>query len=74
MDILIFMSKVSPLLVLLLLSPCLGISDVPFIVAHKKASLKRLKSGADVSPSPLISTIKDLREWTTYDVTVTDDS
>lgn len=34
-------------LALLLVSSTLGSSDVPFIVAHKKASLTRLKSGAE---------------------------
>lgn len=34
-------------LLFLLASPCLAASDVPFIVAHKKAALKRLKSGAE---------------------------
>ena len=34
-------------LVFLMVSMTLGSSDVPFIVAHKKASLNRLKSGAE---------------------------
>ncbi|KAK4765648.1 hypothetical protein SAY86_026738 [Trapa natans] len=63
---------VSALLVLLLFSPCFGISDVPFIVAHKKASLNRLKSGAErVSVS---IDIYNQGSATAYDVTVTDDS
>lgn len=40
-------SAVSAILILLFMSACLGSSDVPFIVAHKKASLNRLKSGAE---------------------------
>ncbi|PKI65511.1 hypothetical protein CRG98_014099 [Punica granatum] len=47
MAIPIFKSAISVLCALLLLSPALGISDVPFIVAHKKASLNRLKSGVE---------------------------
>lgn len=38
---------ISLVLALILVSSALGSSDVPFIVAHKKASLTRLKSGAE---------------------------
>ncbi|QCD96819.1 translocon-associated protein subunit beta [Vigna unguiculata] len=47
-------------------------SDVPFIVAHKKASLNRLKSGAErVSVS---IDIYNQGTSTAYDVSLTDDS
>ncbi|KAK4775301.1 hypothetical protein SAY86_010236 [Trapa natans] len=68
----IYTSTISALLVLLLLSPCLGISDVPFIVAHKKASLNRLNSGVErVSVS---IDIYNQGSATAYDVTISDDS
>ncbi|RVX06820.1 hypothetical protein CK203_015062 [Vitis vinifera] len=38
---------ISVVVALILVSSTLGSSDVPFIVAHKKASLTRLKSGAE---------------------------
>ncbi|OWM71398.1 hypothetical protein CDL15_Pgr005585 [Punica granatum] len=72
MAITIFKSAISVLCALLLLSPALGISDVPFIVAHKKASLNRLKSGVErVSVS---IDIYNQGSATAYDVTVSDDS
>ncbi|XP_030953477.1 translocon-associated protein subunit beta [Quercus lobata] len=59
-------------LALLLVSSALGSSDVPFIVAHKKASLTRLKSGAErVSVS---IHIYNQGSSTAYDVSLTDDS
>nr|XP_023923631.1 translocon-associated protein subunit beta [Quercus suber] len=59
-------------LALLLVSSTLGSSDVPFIVAHKKASLTRLKSGAErVSVS---IHIYNQGSSTAYDVSLTDDS
>ncbi|GMY13007.1 translocon-associated protein subunit beta [Fagus crenata] len=60
------------LLALLLVSSTLGTSDVPFIVAHKKATLNRLKSGAErVSVS---IHIYNQGSSTAYDVSLTDDS
>ncbi|KAG6621786.1 hypothetical protein I3843_03G003100 [Carya illinoinensis] len=61
------------LLALLLVSSALGSSvDVPFILAHKKASLTRLKSGAErVSVS---IDIYNQGSSTTYDVSLTDGS
>ncbi|KAK2968791.1 hypothetical protein RJ640_028184 [Escallonia rubra] len=57
---------------LLLLSSTLASSDAPFIVAHKKATLTRLKSGAE-----RISVSIDIYNQgfsTAYDVSLTDDS
>ncbi len=68
------MAKTLILLVvaLILVSSALGSSDVPFIVAHKKASLTRLKSGSErVSVS---IDIYNQGSTTAYDVTLTDDS
>ncbi|KAI3417957.1 uncharacterized protein J3R85_014092 [Psidium guajava] len=60
------------LALLLLASPCLAASDVPFIVAHKKASLKRLKSGAE---RVLVSVdIYNQGSSIAYDVSLSDDS
>ncbi|XP_030512192.1 translocon-associated protein subunit beta-like [Rhodamnia argentea] len=60
------------LALLLLASPCLAASDVPFIVAHKKASLKRLKSGAE---RVLVSVdIYNQGSLIAYDVSLSDDS
>ncbi|KAF3435300.1 hypothetical protein FNV43_RR22387 [Rhamnella rubrinervis] len=60
------------LLALFLLSTTLGSSDVPFIVAHKKASLTRLKSGSErVSVS---IDIYNQGSSTAYDVSLTDDN
>ncbi|TXG54924.1 hypothetical protein EZV62_020180 [Acer yangbiense] len=65
-------SLLSVLIALFLISSTLAISDVPFIVAHKKASLKRLKSGAErVSVSV---NIYNQGSSTAYDVSLTDDS
>ncbi|KAI9176873.1 hypothetical protein LWI28_008080 [Acer negundo] len=65
-------SLLSVLIPLFLISSTLAISDVPFIVAHKKASLKRLKSGAErVSVSV---NIYNQGSSTAYDVSLTDDS
>ncbi|KAK0590455.1 hypothetical protein LWI29_027394 [Acer saccharum] len=65
-------SLLSVLIALFLVSSTLAISDVPFIVAHKKASLKRLKSGAErVSVSV---NIYNQGSSTAYDVSLTDDS
>ncbi|KAL5581438.1 hypothetical protein UlMin_013880 [Ulmus minor] len=60
------------LLALFMVSLTLGSSDVPFIVAHKKASLNRLKSGAErVSVS---IDIYNQGSLTAYDVSLNDDS
>uniref|UniRef100_A0A5B6YQ19 Translocon-associated protein subunit beta n=1 Tax=Davidia involucrata TaxID=16924 RepID=A0A5B6YQ19_DAVIN len=61
------------LFALFLVSPStLASSDAPFIVAHKKASLTRLKSGAErVSVS---IDIYNQGSSTAYDVSLTDDS
>ncbi|XP_059598347.1 uncharacterized protein LOC100241257 [Vitis vinifera] len=63
---------ISVVVALILVSSTLGSSDVPFIVAHKKASLTRLKSGAErVSVS---IDIYNQGSTTAYDVSLTDDS
>ncbi|KAF4367704.1 hypothetical protein CsatB_021190 [Cannabis sativa] len=60
------------LLGLFMVSLTLGSSDSPFIVAHKKATLNRLKSGAErVSVS---IDIYNQGSLTAYDVSLTDDS
>lgn len=60
------------LALLLLAPPCLAATDVPFIVAHKKASLKRLKSGAE---RVLVSIdIYNQGSSIAYDVSLSDDS
>ncbi|KAJ4729526.1 Translocon-associated protein subunit beta [Melia azedarach] len=65
-------SLFSVLIALFLISSSFASSDVPFIVAHKKASLKRLKSGAErVSVS---IDIYNQGTSTAYDVSLTDDS
>lgn len=65
-------SLISVLIALFLISSSFASSDVPFIVAHKKASLKRLKSGAErVSVS---IDIYNQGTSTAYDVSLTDDS
>ncbi|KAL6139382.1 hypothetical protein ACLB2K_057687 [Fragaria x ananassa] len=57
---------------LLLFTTALASSDSPFIVAHKKASLKRLKSGAErVSVSV---DIYNQGSSTAYDVSLSDES
>ncbi|XP_056169606.1 uncharacterized protein LOC115672841 [Syzygium oleosum] len=59
-------------LLFLLASPCLAASDVPFIVAHKKAALKRLKSGAE---RVLVSIdVYNQGSSIAYDVSLSDDS
>ncbi|KAF5942647.1 hypothetical protein HYC85_020289 [Camellia sinensis] len=56
----------------------LASSNAPFIVAHKKATLTRLKSGVECVSSfhrhlqPRICILVDI--WTAYDVSLTDDS
>ncbi|RVW45093.1 hypothetical protein CK203_067573 [Vitis vinifera] len=80
---------ISVVVALILVSSTLGSSDVPFIVAHKKASLTRLKSGAErVSVSIDIynqgstkifygvesSNTGEALLRTAYDVSLTDDS
>ncbi|KAJ6959589.1 translocon-associated protein beta [Populus alba x Populus x berolinensis] len=61
----------SLLLSLLLVSSSLASSDVPFIVAHKKATPRSLKSGAErVSVS---IDIYNQGSSTAYDITLTDD-
>ncbi|KAM0934843.1 hypothetical protein DsansV1_C30g0214771 [Dioscorea sansibarensis] len=60
------------LMVLLLISSAFGNSDVPFMVAHKKVSLNRLKSGAEqVSVS---IDVYNEGSTTAYDVNLNDDS
>ncbi|XP_010028954.2 translocon-associated protein subunit beta isoform X2 [Eucalyptus grandis] len=60
------------LALLLLAPPSLAATDVPFIVAHKKASLKRLKSGAE---RVLVSIdIYNQGSSIAYDVSLSDDS
>ncbi|KAM5582095.1 translocon-associated protein subunit beta [Rosa sericea] len=60
------------LLSLLLFTSALASSDSPFIVAHKKASLNRLKSGAErVSVS---IDIYNQGSSTAYDVSLSDES
>uniref|UniRef100_A0A5B7AUC5 Putative translocon-associated protein subunit beta-like n=1 Tax=Davidia involucrata TaxID=16924 RepID=A0A5B7AUC5_DAVIN len=57
---------------LFFISAALAISDSPFIVAHKKATLTKLKSGAErVSVS---IDIYNRGSATAYDVSLTDDS
>ncbi|KAK9925568.1 hypothetical protein M0R45_033889 [Rubus argutus] len=59
-------------LLALLFTSALGSSDSPFIVAHKKASLNRLKSGAErVSVS---IDIYNQGSSTAYDVSLSDES
>ncbi|XP_021762489.1 translocon-associated protein subunit beta-like [Chenopodium quinoa] len=59
-------------LVLLAVSSAVASSDAPFIVAHKKATLKRLKSGAE---RVLVSIdIYNEGSATAYDVSLTDES
>ncbi|XP_004304552.1 PREDICTED: translocon-associated protein subunit beta [Fragaria vesca subsp. vesca] len=59
-------------LLLLLITTALASSDSPFIVAHKKASLNRLKSGAErVSVSV---DIYNQGSSTAYDVSLSDES
>ncbi|EXB62864.1 Translocon-associated protein subunit beta [Morus notabilis] len=66
-------SLICGLLALFMVSLALGASDdVPFIVAHKKASLTRLKSGSErVSVS---IDIYNQGSLTAYDVSLNDDS
>ncbi|CAK7328379.1 unnamed protein product [Dovyalis caffra] len=59
------------LLSLLLVSSAFASSDVPFIVAHKKATLSRLKSGAE-SVSVSID-IYNQGSSTAYDITLADE-
>ncbi|XP_020245387.1 uncharacterized protein LOC109823517 [Asparagus officinalis] len=74
---------------LLVVSPSLAISDGPFIVAHKKVSLARQKSGMERvsvsqenNPEPFSAIVKQEANWTpksstsrtAYDVTLNDDS
>ncbi|ONK58580.1 uncharacterized protein A4U43_C09F14530 [Asparagus officinalis] len=54
---------------LLVVSPSLAISDGPFIVAHKKVSLARQKSGME-----RVSVSQENNPETAYDVTLNDDS
>ncbi|CAN0924871.1 Translocon-associated protein subunit beta [Linum grandiflorum] len=62
---------ISLLLALIYVSSALATSDVPFIVAHKKATLNRLKSGAErVSVS---FDIYNQGTSTVYDVSLVDD-
>jgi translocon-associated protein subunit beta len=68
----IAMSLISVLLIAALFSSTIATSDSPFIVAHKKATLNRLKSGAErVSVS---IDIFNEGSATAYDVSLTDDS
>ncbi|XP_056687532.1 uncharacterized protein [Spinacia oleracea] len=59
-------------LLLLVASSAVASSDAPFVVSHKKATLKRLKSGAE---RVLVSIdIYNEGSATAYDVSLTDDS
>ncbi|KMT06872.1 hypothetical protein BVRB_6g152120 [Beta vulgaris subsp. vulgaris] len=59
-------------LLLFFVSSAIASSDAPFIVAHKKATLKRLKSGAE---RVLVSIdIYNEGSATAYDVSLTDDT
>ncbi|XP_043726278.1 translocon-associated protein subunit beta-like [Telopea speciosissima] len=63
---------ISVIVALFLVSATFGSSDAPFIVAHKKVSLNRLKSGAE-----RVSISIDLYNQgpaTAYDVSLADDS
>ncbi|XP_021895725.1 translocon-associated protein subunit beta [Carica papaya] len=72
MEIPIAKSLISALIALILISTSFASTDVPFIVAHKKAALTRLKSGAErVSVS---IDIYNQGSSTAYDVTLVDDS
>ncbi|XAR58314.1 hypothetical protein NMG60_11026762 [Bertholletia excelsa] len=63
---------ISVLMALLLAPSLLASSDAPFIIAHKKASLTRLKSGAErVSVS---IDVYNQGSATAYDVSLVDDS
>ncbi|XP_044465832.1 translocon-associated protein subunit beta-like [Mangifera indica] len=65
-------SLISALIALFLISSSFASSDVPFIVAHKRATTKRLKSGIErVSVS---IDIYNQGTSTAYDVSLTDDS
>ncbi|KAJ0113472.1 hypothetical protein Patl1_03109 [Pistacia atlantica] len=65
-------SLISALIALFLISSSFASSDVPFIVAHKKATTKRFKSGVErVSVS---IDIYNQGTSTAYDVSLTDDS
>nr|TKR86335.1 translocon-associated protein beta [Populus alba] len=61
----------SLLLSLLLVSSSLASSDVPFIVAHKKATPRSLKSGAERFSVSI--DIYNQGSSTAYDITLTDD-
>ncbi|KAM2632185.1 hypothetical protein EV1_022951 [Malus domestica] len=62
----------STVVALLLFTSVLASSDLPFIVAHKKASLNRLKSGVE---RVLVSIdIYNQGSSTAYDVSLSDDS
>ncbi|WCJ40199.1 translocon-associated protein beta (TRAPB) family protein [Euphorbia peplus] len=71
MDNLISKPLITLLVALFLVSSSLATTDVPFIVAHKKATLNRLKSGAErVSVS---IDIYNQGTSTAYDVSLVDD-
>ncbi|KAK9113377.1 hypothetical protein Syun_020174 [Stephania yunnanensis] len=63
---------IAALAVLLFVSTAFASSDSPFIVAHKKVSLTRLKSGAE-RVSVTID-VYNQGSGTAYDVSLTDDS
>ncbi|KAF8400031.1 hypothetical protein HHK36_015905 [Tetracentron sinense] len=68
----IMKATISVLVALFFTSSAFASSDAPFMVAHKKASLTRLKSGAErVSVS---IDIYNRGSATAYDVSLTDDS
>ncbi|MBA0549535.1 hypothetical protein Golob_020560, partial [Gossypium lobatum] len=63
---------IKALIILLLLSATTAAGDAPFIISHKKASLTRLKSGAE-----RVSVSIDIYNQgfsTAYDVSLVDDS
>ncbi|KAJ4823179.1 hypothetical protein Tsubulata_015118 [Turnera subulata] len=64
-------SLLSLLVALLLVSSSLASSDVPFIVAHKKATLSRQKSGAELVTVSI--DIYNQGSSTAYDVSLIDD-
>ncbi|KAF8390712.1 hypothetical protein HHK36_025239 [Tetracentron sinense] len=63
---------ISVLVVMFVISSTCAISDAPFMVAHKKVSLTRLKSGAE--RLSVLMDIYNRGSATAYDVSLTDDS
>ncbi|KAJ4973196.1 hypothetical protein NE237_006370 [Protea cynaroides] len=63
---------ISVLVALVLVSATFASSDTPFIVAHKKSSLNRLKSGAQRISVSIV--VYNQGSAAAYDVSLTDDS